>query len=312
MEGFLGNAPASQLLCLTAMPLASGVLLVFFLLFFYGPKGKSNTKVGGNFARRTQTDDDPPSSNDMRVDSDELDISVLSSLAENSLKPASPPMPVKQPTPDLSPKPIVQTPAAPINIADKNEMLRLLRDPETETLTLEVGQKQYASLTDISDRQVGQYVLELTAHLLAFTNGMIATPSGVKSVRIPRVGSLPEPIMPEQPASVAQRPLPTHFPPPAPDISLPEPSPRTNLIEIPQFNDGLVTGFSLADEINEVVQKRLAYSPLAATTEIDLSTGPGGGIQIKVNNQTYSSQEEIPDQEVKAFIQDSIKEWERS
>ncbi|MDM8528017.1 hypothetical protein QUF58_07355 [Anaerolineales bacterium HSG24] len=323
MEEFLGNAPAGQLLCLTLMPLLSGVLLGFFLLFFYGPKDKSKPKIGSNFSRRTSTDDTPPSSDEMRVDSDELDISVLSSLGETASAPptsSAPPTPMKPspvvapttPQPDLSPADSMSS--GLVSSINTNEMLRLLRDPETETLTIEVGQKQYASLSDISDKRVGQYVLELTAHLLAFTNGMVATPSGVKSVRIPRVGNLPEPIMP---ALVEQRPLQAQSLPPAsvissPEIHLPEASTRTNLMGIPQPDDGLLTGFSLADEINEVVQKRLAYSPLAATTVIELSTGPGGGIRIKVNNQAYSSQEEIPNQEVKKLIQDAIKEWERS
>ena len=78
------------------------------------------------------------------------------------------------------------------------------------------------------------------------------------------------------------------------------PSPPAN---IPTLN--------LADEINDIVQARLRSSPLEQSNEIVISSDPGGGIRIKVNNRYYSSPDEITDPAVRDLIKSSIKEWER-
>jgi hypothetical protein len=70
-------------------------------------------------------------------------------------------------------------------------------------------------------------------------------------------------------------------------------------------------GFNLAEEINEIVQARLRYSPLASTHQIVVTSDLGGGIRIKVGSQYYSSPDDIPNPEIKELIKASIKEWER-
>ena len=75
-----------------------------------------------------------------------------------------------------------------------------------------------------------------------------------------------------------------------------------------QSSGGL--GLNLAKEINEIVQNRLRYSPLAENYRVDIQTEPSGGIRIVVNNQIYSSADDVPNAEVKDLIKASIKEWE--
>jgi hypothetical protein len=74
----------------------------------------------------------------------------------------------------------------------------------------------------------------------------------------------------------------------------------------------LLPALNLAGQINEIVQTRLHYSPLAATTRLEITTDPGGGILINVNGRVYHGADEIPQPEVKELIKASIKEWEKS
>jgi hypothetical protein len=71
-------------------------------------------------------------------------------------------------------------------------------------------------------------------------------------------------------------------------------------------------GINLAQEINDIVQTRLRYSSLAANNKIEITLDLGGGIRIWVNNESFSSPDDIPDQDIRALIKASIKEWEHS
>jgi hypothetical protein len=198
-------------------------------------------------------------------------------------------------------------------------------------------------LTDITDREVGQYILELAASFLAFSNGVVATEAGVKSVYLPKVQKTPEPLVKFTP--VTQLPHPTEASPPKPEKQkpaapplVPPPSPEAEAAFLAALQAqksappptpvvpvrglfGLgrsasepapaLSQFNLAGEINQIVQARLLVSPLGETTQIEILSDHSGGIRIKVNGQMYNGPDDVPDPDVKALIKDSIKQWER-
>jgi hypothetical protein len=225
---------------------------------------------------------------------------------------------------------------------DAAELMRFLRHSQTGRLIVEVAGQRYDKLTDITDREVGQYILELAAHFLAFTNGVVATEAGVKSVYLPSVKQTPEPLVRFTP--VTQLPSPDDFtpveeekpkpseplvPPPSPEAEAaflaslqanppaqqpepPAPKRRGFFGTSKSSKETPMPSFNLAGEINNIVQARLIASPLAATTKIEILSDPSGGIRIKVNGQMYAGPDDIPDPDVKALIKNSIKQWERS
>jgi hypothetical protein len=239
------------------------------------------------------------------------------------VKPAS--EPAKQPVP---PEPV--------------ELLRLLRDPQSGQLMVEIAGRRYTKLAEITDKEIGQYILKLAAHLLAFTNGMIATDAGLKSLPAPKVGETPMPVV--APTLVSQLPGPTagsgqsqpamvqpsFTPQPASPVeaalfasiraqsAAPQPPPpppqRRGLFGRPKPApaEPLLPELNLAAQINDIVQARLRYSPLAPTTQLQITSDPGGGILINVNGAIYRGPDDIPYPEVKELIQASIKEWEKS
>jgi hypothetical protein len=243
-------------------------------------------------------------------------------MASPAAKPAS--EPAKQPIP-----------------SEPVELLRLLRDPQSGQLMIEIAGRRYTKLAEITDKEIGQYILKLAAHLLAFTNGMIATDAGLKSLPAPKVGETPMPLAVPTPISQLPSPMvgpgqaqpalvqrsftpqpasPTEAalfasirgqsaapqPPPPPQrrglFGRPKPAPAEPLL--PELN--------LAAQINDIVQARLRYSPLAPTTQLEITSDPGGGILINVNGAIYRGPDDIPYPEVKELIQASIKEWEKS
>jgi hypothetical protein len=235
------------------------------------------------------------------------------------------------------------TPSVPAQSSEFVELLRLLRDPHSGQLIVEIAGRRYAKLADITDKRIGQYVLKLAAHLLAFTNGMIATEAGVKSVHYPKVGETPTPIV--APASVSPTPPPaavaSHVQPiqqdepQLPVATRPAIDPESILLDAlrttptapaekpqrkgilglsgkPATSEPRLPKLNLAGQINDIVQTRLASSPLAGNTRIEIVDDPGGGIRINVNEKHYSGPDDIPDAQVRDLIKAAIKEWERS
>jgi hypothetical protein len=211
----------------------------------------------------------------------------------------------------------------------------LLRHPESGQLIVEVAGQHYTKLADVTDKKIGQYILKLVAHLLVFTNGVILTSAGMKSVTTPKVEDVPEPLLIPQARSVPQAPPPAPTAPPPPQAAPPPPPPDVEATFLASLKasgptppasapkrGGLfgrstsstpadsLPGLNLAQEINEIVQARLRYSPLA-NQRIEISSAIGGGIRIQVNNKFYSSPDDVEEPEVKELIKASIKEWER-
>jgi hypothetical protein len=385
MVEFLGNAGSAQLLALLAFP-AVGALLFGGLILFSVTRGrrkKAKMKHGIQPKEAAANKTPPPAAaDDLNIS---ILSRFLSSpdpaaqpdpnsspagqarLTSSSNRPASPantsanstapshtetaPMPMpdhaEEAKIDLTARLGGYSPAAPANSTEPQELLRLLRHPQSGRLLVEVGGQRYEKLADITDKQVGQYVLSLVAHLLAFTNGMIATGAGLKSVYMPKVDRTPEPMA--RPTPVSQLPDPLAYPaqpasaPPQskpeqkePELLIPKPSPeaeaafqaslraavakpepppkprglfgRSNKPE----EESLLPKLNLAEEIDKIVQARLLVSPLANTTALEISSDEAGGIRIKVNGAYYASPDDIPDPEIKELIKASIKQWERS
>lgn len=217
---------------------------------------------------------------------------------------------------------------------EPEELLRLLRDPQGQ-LIIEIAGRRYTKLAEIADKEIGQFILKLAAHFLAFTNGMIATDAGLKTFPAPKVGQAPVlPIVSTPAVPLRSSPAPVPLPPAAP---IPQAPPEVETaflaslrakpaLEPPQPQrrglfgrakpaapvESLLPPLNLAGQINEIVQARLRYSPLATTTKLEITSDPGGGILINVNGRLYQGADEIPQPEVKELIKASIKEWEKS
>ncbi len=265
---------------------------------------------------------------------DDLNMDILNNLAGGSNVNSNSKPPEPEPV-DLSARSENSlSTSRPVQPQEPVELLRLLRDPQSGQLIVQIGGQQYHKLTEVADKKIGQFILKLAAHLLAFTNGRIVTEAGLKSVYNPKVGQVPEPVVDDAPPAETaapqikpgtsqqtqqSQPAPSPQPPPVTPPLSPSPPPESSssrgLFGIPKPSPGLpsmLPAINLAREINDIVQNRLLYSPLGQTTKIDIISAPDGGIRINVNGSFYSTPDEVPDPDVKALIKESIKQWERS
>ena len=364
----IANGPLSTLIALMAIPFISVVLIVGFLFFSMSRRRKkSQMKHGlgiGSLATEDQTDAagaematieetnsrPPPTAQPVSTDNaSDLDLGILT--APNEVEPTmneNLESAHEQPL-DLASRLDSALPESsrPPQSSEPVELLRLLRDPVSGQLLVEIAGQRYAKLADITDRRIGQYILQVTAHLLAFTNGRIVTDAGMKSVYNPRVKEAPLPIdgsAPSTPSPSAGTPAeetkempreevpedspPSLVPKPPPEAEAaflssletlpkePDPTPQRGGLfrraPKPAQTETAIPTLNLAEEINDIVQARLRYSSLAENNRIEITGDYSGGIRIRVNDEFYNSPEEIPNPEVKELIQASIKEWERS
>lgn len=338
MEDFIGNAPPTQILVLMSVPCIGALLLIAFIAFSINRRTKkSEMKLG--IPPKEQAAKEPPSAHPIPAGrsavpsklsssaGSRVNLEILSQKVEGTVTTMK--LEEDKPNLDLAARlaGAGSTPSpASASLSDNSELLRLLRNQHGQ-LVVEVGGQPFSKLADVADKEVGQYILELTAHLLAFTNGVIATQSGIKTLSVPKTSSLPRPMVSRQP----KLPLPSTLAGNAP-LPLPEDveskllaSLKDNRLETESqrqksglFGIGKPTrspvslpALNLADEINDIVQARLRSSPLEKNNVIVISSDPGGGIRIKVNNRFYASPDEITDPAIRDLIKSSIKEWER-
>jgi hypothetical protein len=360
MVEIFGTVAPSQLLILMAIPLGGAVILAIIIVVSVSGRGKkAKMKHGISESKESEATMDPLSAD----------------------QPVAPPAEEKQAAP-LTPKGQATADELGLNMAilgggakkketaietkgavgaqptagpaEPEELLRLLRDPQSGQLIVEVGGQRYKKLSDVADRGIGQFILKLVSHLLVFTSGVIVTEAGVKSLYTPKAGPVPEPLFPPvaPPAAVAPEPV-TAPPAPIPQAEpareasaeeeslIPKPSPEAEAAFLALQARSLVTGpeppsisvapparglfgrgrssgsapalpsLNLAGEINQIVQTRLMYSPLGAGNRIEVVSAPDGGIRIRVNGLAYNSPDEIPDDDIKTLVKESIKQWER-
>lgn len=360
MEEAIGSAGSGQLLALIGLTLVGAVF--FAAVIYYSSirsRRKNTMKLGiqpGSTHATAGSDTQGPAS----PSQNDLDISVL------SRRETDPPLIIPHEEPG-SPQNLFGTQTGDMEDADMQrsydnkekidlaarlgsssnpnpghqpegeELLRLLRHPDTGQLVVEVAGRRYNRLTDVTDKKVGQYVLKLAAHLLAFTNGMIATDAGVKSVYHPKVEETPHPLPASpDPAPViaseraveasgvyssgvapamtnARHSLLTSNQGPAAVVEEEKPQRRGIFgLSRPATSEPRLPMLNLAGQINDIVQARLLNSPLAGSYRVEIRDDPGGGIRIYVNDVFYNSPDDMPDDRIKELIKGAVKEWERS
>jgi hypothetical protein len=205
---------------------------------------------------------------------------------------------------------------------EPGEVLRLLRDPQTGQIVIASGRHKYWRLSDVSDKLVGRKILEVTAHLLHFTQGRLSTQHGIESIPTPAIKPLSQSFVVEpEPRQVGL--LQAHH-----SLRRESAVPQTTAGAVPgpaRSRGGFLArlgqkdetpsatpGLNLAAEINDIVQARLTQSSLSQQVTLQITAAPAGGIRIWVDGAIYQTPAEIPDLAVRGLIQTSIEEWEKS
>ena len=97
----------------------------------------------------------------------------------------------------------------------------------------------------------------------------------------------------------------------APDQPIVEADPVTKEPETEEEGEPEAKLLSVVDEVNDILQKKLHGSPLAGKG-IHLMENHNKEIRFWVGLNSYNDVEEIPDQEVRQIIDESVREWEKN
>jgi hypothetical protein len=234
---------------------------------------------------------------------------------------------------------------------EESELIRLMADSRKGLFCVHVVEQCYKRLADVSERQTGQYILEAITRLLQFSNGMLATNDGLGMVPVPSLRIDVHTPLPESrpPSSLASSSpvssgdsAPDHstqsttYPPIPSDSAMPvneherflhdmrrqvpsqpeRPIERPSLIgSIRRMRDRpsapVLTPLNLAEEIDQVFQRKLLESGLGAT-DAKVETNPDGGVRIRIGTVYYASADEVPDPRMRDLLKLSVAEWEQN
>ena len=183
-----------------------------------------------------------------------------------------------------SPNPDAATPSAP---AGEQELLRVSRTQKGELAVYVQGQR-YRHLRWITDPQIGRETIEALKTVLAFAEGWLPASPRAPSQSAPVRSTVDEEAFLER---LRQSDM----------FSTRDSSPAS-------WTEPLIP----VEAINDLVQKRLQERPDLAGQHVRLTTEASGDLRIYVGPRAFESVDDVPEPEVRALIQDAIREWESS
>jgi hypothetical protein len=198
----------------------------------------------------------------------------------------------------------------PATSTRRDEVMRVLRDPDSGRVLVEVEGRRYEHIREIEEAQAGRRVLWAIADLIRFTGGMATNARAVRSAS--------EGMAWEERASGAAWPAQASA---LSDAGMGEAS-SANLGQSVRefFRRGLnppPTGDSapepgwFIDQIEAILQARVQALDAPLPYEVHVSSGPEQRLQIRVGQEVYGSVDEIPDPQAQALIRAAVEEWER-
>jgi hypothetical protein len=211
---------------------------------------------------------------------------------------AEPGSPVAQP---VSMEDSDEMPAPP----DSIELLRVWRDVSDGSLIIEIAGQRFTSLADLRaanlDRRLMNVVRDLTTMLRAMPPA-------------PPTAAPPSPL-PAPPQAAA----PNDKPAPPDDEGMPSLAPGALFKQMGRVARGYrpesveeTPMLSIPDQIEALLQKRLVDHPEFAEREIHVRPSPHGGVRIEVDGEFFDGVGEVADDQVRALIQDVVREWEKT
>ncbi len=187
----------------------------------------------------------------------------------------------------------------PLPHGETLEVLRVLRDVSDGSLVVEIGGRRYRSLREIDDPQVGRRFMADAQALARFAQ--------LDKYAVPETWSAPA-----QPAAPAPSP-PLAVEPPRPPQPEEPPLPRRSGLLQPDMQEEIQPEgplLSMPEQIEAMLQERLERDPALAYRSIHIRSAPDGGVRVEVDGRYYEGVGDVQDDEVRRFIQETIREWE--
>lgn len=247
--------------------------------------------------------------------------------------PELPPEPeTPPPAPQTTPQPVAAVDSAPSGkqrirlhtgssvVAD--EIVSILRDPRDGRLIIQIDGEGYRTLVDTPE------VKDEFVKIMKELSGVVAEPDenppppDETADEAPEVPGSPPAVEPEQPPPAAPRPSSTPPPPISPDGEMPGDLPRYRLedslippekgglFKKPKYEPAPTPELNIAASIEAYLQHKLQYTPEYAGRSIHVRPAADGSVNIQVDDQMFDSVGEVSDDDIRAFLAETIEEWQ--
>jgi hypothetical protein len=176
---------------------------------------------------------------------------------------------------------------------DSAELLRVWRDLADGTLLVEMKDRRFAALAEMEDEALQRRFVSVVRELDALARS---------APEEPRRPAAPPPPRAKEPD------------PAAPPVSM---SPGAMLRGMARAARGQAPepveekpAPTIADQIEELLQARLADLPAYRQRAVHVSPSSQGGVRIEVDGSFYEGVGDVEDAEVRALLADVVREWE--
>jgi hypothetical protein len=192
--------------------------------------------------------------------------------------------------------------------------MRVLRVPPLGKLVAEVDGQRYESLSEITDEKARRVILAAIGELINFAGNYQALVDAGVAPAISGPAAEEQPPLEQQQAEFlarleAERDAVKKTPPPPPTMAV--------LGGAKLSEDALVAKeearkrpLSVAEQIDEILQKHMAAEPGMAGRAVHLVQNPAGGILIEVDGKKFNKPGEIPEPAIQQLIKRAVKEWD--
>lgn len=201
--------------------------------------------------------------------------------------------------------------------AEAVEVMAIMRDVVDGKLIVQMGDKLYKNVYTDSDFK--EKFTKLMRELAQTAQAKPATPSP-EPAPAPAPGATPPMLMEDTPPEPPARKVESAPPPPvAPDGTMPGDLPSFKIEDqrpIQPRKRGQkpdiqpTPELDIAGAIEAYLQHKLKHTPDYTGRSIHVYPSPDGGVRIEVDGQFYDGVGDIRDDTVRAFMQQTIQEWQ--
>lgn len=222
------------------------------------------------------------------------------------------------------------------NLASAKEVLSVLRDQRDGRLIVQFGDFAYRSLSDTPEakREFTRIMKELSSVILAPDDGSAPPPVQATSETPAAAPTSTEksatPSAEEAPPAAEQAPAKPDMtktrqfaapPPIAPDGSMPGDLPsyrfddnpariQTRSFRAPKIEFDAPPELDIPTAIETYLQYKLQFVPEFKGRRIHVLPSITGGVRITVDDKAYDFVDDVEDEDVRAFLKDTIAEWQ--
>lgn len=197
-------------------------------------------------------------------------------------------------------------------------LMQVLRVPPLGKLMVEINKERYESLANVTNEKLKRALLAAIGELVGFAGGYeVLVEAGVAPpVTSPEpAAAQPQPSLEKQQAAFlaaleAERAaLRAPSEPVKPSVLS---GLRSSMTPAPQTAEPPSAGLSIVEQIDAILQRRLAADASMAQRSVHLEKDPSGGLRIRVDGTIYQKPAEIKDTKIQIHIRQALKEWESS